>query len=191
MVLRPVQSHGALLRRTLSLRTLSSASTLLKFKTVLEKGPPHLILHRTPTIPQSALLLAMLFTEDWPRLRPRMMPYHWGGALPTSSYSSPIVPIYQNVATRPPPTEVPRAAAITFFLNVDWGRKKKTLQCWESGPPNATNSLSTFIKERGSVPDSGELMKIPSSGKQHVALFSYIFPLIVIKYWLIILRSYP
>lgn len=94
--------------------------------------------------------------------------------------------------TRPPPTEEPRGAAITFFLNVDWGRKEKTLQCWESGPPNASNSLlSTLVKEWGGVPDSGELMKIPSSGRQHVALFSYIFPLIVIKHWLIILRSYP
>lgn len=88
-----LRSHmGPLLRRTLSLRTLSSAPILLKFKTVLEKGPPHLILHRAPTIPQSALLLAMLFTEDWPILRPRMMPYHWGEYSPLPLIQAPLSP---------------------------------------------------------------------------------------------------
>lgn len=51
------------------------------------------------------------------------------------------------------------------------------------GPQDATNSLSsTWTKGAGSVNNSEELMKIPSSGRQHVALNSCIFPLIVNNY---------
>lgn len=131
-----LRSHmGPLLRRTLSLRTLSSAPILLKFKTVLERGPPTFNFAQSPHNSTVGPAPCHAIYRGLANTAPRNDALSLGGVLPTSSYSSPIVPIYQNVVTRPPPTEEPRGAAITFFLNVDWGRKEKTLQCWESGPP--------------------------------------------------------
>lgn len=49
-------------------------------------------------------------------------------------------------------------------------KSKHTLLCRGPGLQNAANSLlSTLIKGTGSVNNSKELMKISSSGRQHVA----------------------
>ena len=142
------------------------------------KRAAHLILHWTLQITKLVLPVAIPFVEDWPRLPSRTRLPLTRESTPTFSYLSPFVPRLlesddKNLTEKPMGTP-------SFTLYMFTGVLKKTPQtllCWGLGLQTAVNSLlPTLIKGMGSVNNSEELMRIPSSVRQRVAFLSAYSP---------------